>query len=271
MFKHMSKKFDFPIYDGEGGGEGGGGEGGGGEGGKGEGGKGGEKEFSQTQVDSMMAKQKRVLQEKNTGLMAEIEALNTKATLTSDEMKKLETASAALRKANMSDKQLNEEAANKVRNDFETKIAGLEGDVDKWKGRHTKSTIERAIIDAASIPAQKAVVPKQVLAILKPDTHLVESVDDDGKPTGEFTPKVTFMDTKDGKPVTLVLTPNEAVKRMSEMDEHLNLFEGKGSGGMGSSNKGGSGSGKTMTHAEAAKHFKDNPAGYKEWKTKNPL
>ena len=80
---------------------------------------------------------------------------------------------------------------------------------------------------------------------------------------------MTFNDTKEGKPVTLELTPAEAVKRMSEMDEYLNLFKGKGSGGIGGTNRGGGNKGAAMTAAQAAKTL--SPAAFQEWRKKNGL
>lgn len=273
MFKYQ--KFFKPVYEGDGGGAGDGDKGGaGGAGDKGDAGdKGGTgvKTFTQEQVDSIVGNAKKALMEKNSGLMAEIEALNQKSKLTTAETKRLEDANAELRKANMTAEQLQAENEKKLKNDFDAQISELTADRDNWKKLHTTDKIERSIIDAASVKEHKAIVPSQVLAILKPDTRLVEATDSDGKPTGELTPKVTFKDTKDGKPVTLELTPLEAVKRMSEMEQHLNLFEGKGSGGIGGSNKGGGSKGGKMTHAEAAVHFKDDPAGYQKWRKDNPL
>ena len=49
---------------------------------------------------------------------------------------------------------------------------------------------------------------------------------------------ISFADKDtEGKPVTLELSPQDAVKRMSEMDQYLNLFKGDGSGGLGASSR----------------------------------
>jgi len=202
--------------------------------------------------------------------MSEIEALQTKSKLTSEEKSQLENKVDELRKANMTAEQLKQEDEQKLRKTFESRIEELTADSEKWKTNFTTSTIQRSIVDAAA--KHEAFVPTQIVAILKDKTRLVETVDDDGKPLGAYTPKVTFEDTKDGKPVTLELTVEDAVKRMSEMDDYLNLFRNKGSGGIGGSNKGGAGGkGAKMTHAEAAVHFKDDPAGYQKWRKDNPL
>ncbi|KKK45456.1 hypothetical protein LCGC14_3165440, partial [marine sediment metagenome] len=108
----------------------------------------------------------------------------------------------------------------------------LTADRDSWKKLFTNSTIERSITDAAA--SSNAFSPRQIVAILGRDTQLVEVLDSEGKPTGSLEPKVRFSDKdKEGKPVTLELSPDEAVKRMREMDEYLNLFRGDGAGGAG--------------------------------------
>lgn len=253
-------KFFLPCYEGDGGGAGAAGA----AGATGDPPPTGDKTFTQEQVNSILAKQKRELQEKNTGLMSEIEALQKKQSLSAEERKQLESRVEELRKANMTAEQLKSEDEKKLRNKFESEINNLTSERDKWKTNFTNETIQRAIVDASA--ANDAFVPAQVVAILKPQTRLVEDVDDEGKPKGVYTPKVTFEDTKEGKPVTLELSVADAVKRMSEMDQYLNLFKGKGSGGIGSNNKGGSGG--TLTAAEAAKL---PPQEYRKWREKNGL
>ena len=64
--------------------------------------------------------------------------------------------------------------------------------------------------------------------------QLAEVLDSEGKPTGKLEPKVRYQaNDKEGKPVTLDLSPAEATKRMKEEEEYLNLFRGEGAGGAG--------------------------------------
>ncbi len=242
--------------------------------GKGDDGKGDDgKTFTQDQIDTILAKDRRKNEAKakdqHTKLMEEVNALKTKATLTSKEREELEGRITELRKANMTAEELQKEETNKIQSDLQSKLDVVTKSADDWRNHFSNSEIKRAIVDAAA--SHNAFVPAQVVAILKPSTRLVEAVDDDGKPTGEYTPKVTFEDIKEGKPVTLELSPAEAVKRMTEMDNYLNLFKGKGSGGIGGSNRGSGGSGSGSGEMTAAEAAKLPPAAYKEWRKTHDL
>ena len=123
-------------------------------------------------------------------------------------------------------------AAAKLAEKHQTEKEVLTADRDYWKQSYTKSTIERSITDAAA--SNNAFSPKQIVAILGRETSLIDVLDGEGKPTGALEPKVRFQSKdKDGKSVTLDLTPADAVKRMKDEEEYLNLFRGEGSGGAG--------------------------------------
>ena len=63
-------------------------------------------------------------------------------------------------------------------------------------------------------------------------------LDDDGKPTGGYKVLTTVNVTDDkGVSKTLKVSPNEAIKIMSEDESHQNLFKGKGFGGTGGNNR----------------------------------
>jgi len=139
----------------------------------------------------------------------------------------------------------------------------LTSDRDGWKGKFTESQIIRAITDASS--SNKAFDSDTIVAILRPNTDLIESLNDSGEGTGKFVEKVRFMDPegKDGKPAELLLTASEAVKRMTELPKYQYLFEGRGTGGLGAANKA-DGKGTSME-----KLAKSDPAAYREWRKNN--
>ncbi len=68
---------------------------------------------------------------------------------------------------------------------------------------------------------------------LAPATRLVPELDEDNKPTGQLIPRVKVTTVKDGKPVPMEMTVTEAVKWMSEQDEHAPLFNSGATGGLG--------------------------------------
>ena len=194
----------------------------------------------------------------------ELEALKKRSSLTEKERKDLEDRIDNMKSELMTKEELAAKERDKLLSRHKEEVTGLTTELDTWKGRFTSSTISRAITDAAV--THDAYSPEQIVALLQTRTQLVEDLDDEGKPTGVLTPKVKFEDVgKDNKPVTLDLSVEEAVKRMSELDKYLNLFKDKGTGGLGGSNRS-AGGGKTD-----AKTIAQDPAKYREARKKGTL
>jgi hypothetical protein len=188
--------------------------------------------FNQDKVNSMLAADKKKHQESLQSTLNELNALKSKATLTTAERAELEQKIEQTQAELKTKEELAAEAQDKLRKNHKKEIDNLTVDRDNWKTKYTKSVISRSIMGAATKAGQKAINPRQVMAIVEPLTGLSDELDEKGKPTGELIPKVTWKDVdKDGKPITLVLTPDEVVKRMSEMEDYYNLFEDAGTGG----------------------------------------
>lgn len=254
----------YAVFEGEGEGAGesdpgesdpGGGEGdpGGGEGTIGEDGK---KTFTQEDVNRIMAENKRNLQKKNQELISQLEQAKKAGNLSSGERSKLNERIEALENEMLTKEELAKKEQQKLIKQHQSKLEELTGELDSWKQRYTQSTITREITDAAV--NYDAYHPSQIVAMLRPNTRLVEAVDQEGQPTGELTPKVKFNTVdKDGKPLQLDLSVGEAVKQMKDMDEYLNLFKGEGTAGIGGHNVG---SGKKLDVKAIAK----DPVKYRE-------
>lgn len=195
----------------------------------------GERKFTQAEINKILAEDKRKHQDQLKKAMAELENLKTKATMTSDERKELETRLESLSNELLTKEELSKKEKEKLAKKHQQDVEALSAERDTWKNRYTNSTIERSITDAAI--SNNAFSPEQIIAVLLPNTHLTEVLDEEGKPTGNLTPKVKFNDEdKDGKPVTLELAVGEAVKRMTEIDRFQNLFKASGAGGLGGTN-----------------------------------
>lgn len=219
------------------------------------------KTFTQEDVNRMLAADRRKSEEKLTKTLDELEAQRAKSSLTSAEREELDTTIEGLKETMMTKTQLAEKEASKSKKAHEKQIAELSESTKKWQNLYTTSTIERAIVDAASSGPNKAFNTSQVVAILGPNTRLIEALDNDGEKTGDLVPSVKFKDTdKDGKPVTLDLAVSAAVKRMRELDAYANLFESEGTGGVGGSTKAKGGS-STETVAKMAQ---GDPAAYRK-------
>lgn len=196
-----------------------------------------EPQFSQKDVNRMLAEDKRKHQDQTKKALDELEALKTKATLTVKQRDELEQRMDELRSKSMTQEEILKRNADKAAQEAQDQIQQITGDRDAWQGRYTTSRIVTAITNSAV--ENKAFVPEQLVAILQPMTQLVEETDEEDEPTGVFSPKVRFPDTdKAGKPITLELSVPEAVKRMLEIEKYQNLFEVEGVGGIGNRNKG---------------------------------
>lgn len=219
--------------------------------------------FTQEQVNDMMAKDRRKHQDQTKKAMAEVEALRSKARLTTEERDDLDTRMQALQDQLLTKEELAKKEESRLKKEHENKLKEVSSERDSWKNRYTDSAIVRSISDAAG--KHDAYRPQQIVALLQSKTRLAEVRNDEGNPTGAFKPEVRF-DTvdKEGKPVTLTLTPEEAVKNMREMDDYLNLFKGEGVGGLGQNNQPG---GKKLD----AKSLASDPVAYRKARREGKL
>ncbi len=188
--------------------------------------------FTQDQVNEFLKKDKTKHQAAHQKTLDELEAQTKKSNLSGQERLDLEKQIEETRKLLETKEATAEETMNKVTKAHAKEVTTLTERKDLWKSRYTKSTITNSLTQAAV--AHKAGNPAQVIAILQPLTTLTEELDKKGKPTGDLVPMTTWKDLDDKKqPVTLTLSPADVVKRMSEMDEHMNLFDADGTGGQG--------------------------------------
>lgn len=214
------------------------------------------KKFSQDDVNKFVADEKRKLKIAQDKLVAELEAVRSKATLGAQDKEELEARIEAIKSESMTKEELLKQEKDRGEKKLKADLDAKAKEADTWKTRFTQATITRSITDAAI--ANDAFSPKQIVAQLVTNTRLVEELDESNKPTGEYVAKVKITETdKDGKPVTLDLPVTEAVKKLSENTDFANLFKGKGTGGTGGQNRGG---GKASSLAELAK---GDPAAYR--------
>ena len=202
-------------------------------------------------------------QAKMQGYIDELSALKSLKDLTTSDREEMEAKLQELNNQLMTKEELAEQAKTKLRKEADTKINELESKLNNIQSRYQEETVNRAIIEEAV--AGEAFSPEQIIALLQPKTKLVDVLDSTGKTTGETKPRVAFNSVdKDGKPVTLDLSIKEAVELMRETDKYLNLFKGKGAGGLGALSRP---SGKDIDLAELAK----DPKAYREARKKGEI
>ncbi len=222
---------------------------------------GGEKKLSITQTDlnRMMADNRKKLTQENETLVTSLEELQTTVRLSDDERTSLSDTIESLRKQTLTQEEIGKRELAKKQTEFQDTAKRLEEERDVWKERYTGATIGRSLVDAAVQHA--AYDPEQITGILGSKTRLVGRTDEAGKAIDGYDVIVDF-DTvdSDGKPVTLSLSPAETVKSMKETERFANLFVAKGSAGLGltGSEQGGS---------DAPP---EDMAAYMEWRKRHP-
>ena len=196
----------------------------------------------------MLTNQQKQLQEKQ---IKQLEEMQKAKGLTEQEKDQLATQLDELKKSMMTKEELQAREADRMKNEHKVALESATNEAKTWQSRFSSTLIENEIL---SVGSREKVLNNTVLAsILGPRTNLEEVKDAEGKSTGKFVPKVT-MDTvdKEGKPVTLVLTVEQAVKNMKEDKQYHFMFESTAAGGLGASTSG-TGGNKPLTVADVPK------------------
>lgn len=200
--------------------------------------------FSQEQVEKMI--QERVgnmkgdldsSQSNFTDALKELEAMKKMNKMSSEEKTDLESRLSELQDRNLTQEQIASRDLAKANKEREDQVSVLNESTEQWKKRFFDAQTNQAITDAAV--TEKAYQTQQIQAILHPMTQVTEELNDDGDGLGTYSPRVQFpdVDTKTGKPVTVTMTVADAVKRMKELQQFANLFQGTGVGGLGDNNQ----------------------------------
>ena len=210
---------------------------------------GGKTSFTQDEVNAIIAKERAADKKRNEQLVQQLESLKSTSKMTSDEKAALESRIEELKTQHMT----KEELAARDRKKLEEELSGARdsaiNEAKSWRTRYESSTVQRALVDEAV--KGDAFSPHQIMELLSPRSKVVEALDDKGKPVGNFIVQIAFDDVdKDKKPVTMQLTPAEAVKRMKELPERFgNLFKSGVRGGLGSGNASGTDGNATVASA----------------------
>lgn len=192
------------------------------------------KTFTQEQVNAMIKADKDRAKKDNEKLLAQLQTFAEQG-LTTENLQSLQSRIDELTNEGKSKETLAKEAQDKLTKQHKTELEKAQGEGKKWRSQYEKYRLESEIASAAA--AKKARNPKQVQSLLGPLSYFREELGEDKKPTGEYTPRVKMTERdKDGLEVLLDLTVTEAVDRLSQSEEHLNLFDSGAAGGLGSYN-----------------------------------
>jgi hypothetical protein len=188
----------------------------------------------QAHIQSEIDKAKNEVRASATGLVEEINNLKKISNLTNEEKQGLEDRVAGLTQTLRTKEEQAADEIRQVKTEFTEQITSLSGERDQWRDRFSNLSITNALTTACVTPGQEAINPEVVVSLLAQKSALEEALDAEGKPTGQLVPFVN-LDTldKDKNPITLKLSPAEAVKKMASDNRFMHLFKGSGSGGIG--------------------------------------
>lgn len=222
----------------------------------------GDKQFNQEQVNTFLAEEKRKHQAQLRKMATDLEELKKTTTLTTEQKEGLEQRIEELQTQYMTSEERARQAEEAAKKEYDEQVENLTKERNSWQVKHAALVIDTAITKAAA--DQKALFVEQITALLIPRTKLAEKLDDEGKSTGDYEPKVAFPDKdKDEKPIILELTVPEAVKRMKELEQYGNLFEGGKTGGLG-----GTGSTTSGKPIDLVKIATEDPEAYRKLREK---
>lgn len=226
-----------------------------------------EKTFSQADVNTFMAEDRRKHQEKIAKLEASYKQILADTNLQKEQRAKLEAELADVQKMNRTKEQQAEYDRKQERERFTSEVEDLKESATKWENLYKSSVIDRSLQDAAL--AQDAFNPAQIMGLLRPMTRMQEQTDDDGGALGQFSPVIDFPDVDEtsGENVTTLRTPEEAVQRMKELPQLFgNLFRSNVVSGVGS----GSATGGVKSGEGRIDPTKLTPEQYRKVRKENP-
>lgn len=212
--------------------------------------------FSQAEVDRIVKADKDRAKRERDQLQQELQALRDQG-LTTDNLEQLNQRIEQLQNEGKTKEQLAIEEKGKLEKRLNGEIQKKENESKLWKSRYEGYRSKSEIFAAASRPESKAFNPEQIYQILRNDIIMVDELGQDGKPTGEVVPRVKMRAKgEDGTEQLLELSVPDALKRMTDMEIHANLFESGASNGVGGYNTGRTkGSGNTAVPTDTAAYM----------------
>lgn len=191
--------------------------------------KGKVKLFTQAELDRVVAKQRRDLQEKH---LDEVNKLRKSQNLTDEQRADLEKRASELEDALLTEQEKAKKEIQRIQKEHEDMLNAMKERAEANWQLYADARLSAEITTAAS--KHKAFNPTQIDAIIRPLATIEEDKDEKLKPLGTFSIKVKAMvKDKEGKMEEKALTVDEYVAHMRESSEYFNLFVSDRPGGSG--------------------------------------
>lgn len=177
------------------------------------------KTFTQEQVNTMMASNKKTLQAEVTKKTQALVDAQNDVNLSQEEKDALQIRVDELEALTLTDKELSARDKKKAKAEYDAALDKSSKDASKWKGLHDKMLIETAITQASLVDGQKAISPGQLVSLFARDA-VVSEVD------GIFSVQLDVVTVGEDKVTKILkLDPSAAIKEYASRPEYLNLFE----------------------------------------------
>lgn len=191
--------------------------------------------YTQEELDKIVEAERTRVKEQTRSQISQLEELKKNLNNTAESEAALQKRIDELNKTLLTKEELTKREKEALEKKSKEEIENLAKDRDTWQSRFKTSMITRSLTDAAH--KEEAFNPDVLVGILSSKAKVVETLKPDGKPTGDFTVKVSLSGKdKEGKPQELDLDPMDAVKFLKEDPQYHFMFKataGSGVGGRG--------------------------------------
>lgn len=185
------------------------------------------KTFTQEQVNTMLASNKKNLQAEVTKKTEALVTAQADVSLSQEQKDALQVRVEELEALTLTEKELSARDKKKVKAEYDSALGTSKEEATKWKALHNSMMIETAITQASLVEGQKAITPSQLVALFARDATVVEK-------DGAFSVQIGVTTKgEDGQIKTLALDPVAAVKEYASRAEYFNLFEDPSKDGLG--------------------------------------
>jgi hypothetical protein len=194
----------------------------------------GEKKFSQEDLNSYLAQDRRKHQVQLQKMEQNLSALADSKTLSDEDRARTEANLEEVRTALLTTEQRATKEKKALEEAAERRLKAKDEETRRWENLYKESLVEQSLRDAAT--HHEAFSSDQIVTQLRHMTRTEEKLDANGKPTGKYKPVVDFPEkAESGETTVTPLSPDAAVKKMKAMPQvYGNLFRGNVVSGIGS-------------------------------------
>ena len=190
------------------------------------------KTFTQEDVDRIVQDRLKKQKDEAAKLVSDLEAMREAKNLTEQQKAAIEERIKATQEQHMTEAQRMASDYEKAQKKLKEQLDSVSGKSSEWETSFKSLLVKNTIMEAAD--KHKALSPMQMHMLLAGQAKVTQSVNEAGEPIGWSVKLPTaVVDPKTKQPVILDLDLDEAVGKMREDKQFMNLFKFEGQGGFG--------------------------------------